>query len=860
MAKKKKYNYKKVKKTFFIVSLLNAIGQLTLKLMRIFVNSCNKILLVIIKIISLPFLLFKLVSFILEKVGHLTLFFIVNLIHLPSLPFLMLWELWLVSTSPAVRKQRLTTLQKNLKIKKKNFSLFWKNSQRNFANKHQSLARHPDPGVQFCYVFVRTPLRLAVTLVIFSSLIFNFYFWVLKDLPSPYKLKKPPAVSTKIYARDCSTLLYKIYRDQNRTLIPLKDIPLHVKQATISIEDKEFYQHHGYSLKGIVRAFRNNLANRNLQGGSTITQQLIKNTVLSSERTYERKIKELILSLQTELIFSKDQILQMYLNEVAYGGPAYGIEEASQMYFGKTVKEVDLAEAAFLAGLPAAPSEFSPYLSGIKKAKERQKKVLKQMVATGFVNLDEAKKAYQQNLKILPPLSQIKAPHFVMYARRELEERFGKKMIEEEGLNVCTTLDPKIQEMAEKIVEEEVGKIKDAYHVNNGAALITNPKTGEILAMVGSVDYWDKENDGNVNLTTSRRQPGSSIKLVNYAYGLAHNYITPNSVLMDTPVSYSNAWETYTPVNYDHKFKGPVTVRTALAESRNVPAVKLLNSYGKDGPDQMRQLGQKMGITSWDDLRNYGLSITLGAAEVKMTEMATVYGTIANLGKKVPVTPFKKIADVNGKILQDLDASDPLLKFAREAQASEGEEQVVPEITSYQLIDILSDNAARSPEFGPRSALYIPDTKVAVKTGTSNEFRDNWTIGFTPNILVATWVGNNDNKPMSGLASGITGAAPIWNKVMSEMIKEKGSEEFPVPKGLIKVKVCAVNGLLPCKGCPKIKEEYFVLGTEPTKHCSFPSPSDCQAKKKKMEEEGKSAEEIVKALKNCPLGTPSPKE
>jgi 1A family penicillin-binding protein len=842
-------------------------GRLVIKIMQIYKNAYLKILYVLTgflellgRLVVLPFKITAYLGmFLLEKIGKLTIFLLVLIIRLPTLPLLIVWELWLIATKPAIRKQKLVLYQKSLADFRKSFRRSFKNAYNNFQKSrlklNRSLQFNPDPGVRFLYTFVCTPARTAITFSVIFIFFNSVYYWIIKDLPSPYRLKNPPILSTKIYARDCETLLYKVYRNENRSLVPLEQIPDHVKKATIAIEDKEFYKHHGYSLAGIFRALKNNLKEGRIQGGSTITQQLIKNTVLSSERTYERKIKELLLSIQTEIIFSKDQILQMYLNEVPYGGPAYGIEEASLMYFGKSVRDIDLAEAAFLAGLPAAPSNYSPYLTSIETAKERQKEVLRQMVKAGFINADQARDAYAEKIHILPPGSAIKAPHFVMYVRDELIKQYGQKKVEEGGLKVCTSLDPKIQKLAETVVKQEVEKVRKPYRINNGAALVTNPQTGEILAMVGSTDYWNKDNDGNVNLTTALRQPGSSIKLVNYSYALGHGY-TPNSILMDTPISYSNAWETYTPKNYDGKFRGRVTLREALAMSLNVPAVKVLASYG---PDKMKYLGERMGITTWKNLNNYGLSLTLGAAEVKMTDMAVVYGTLANQGRKVSLKPFVKITDAENNVIFDINKKESVLSLVKKVQAASDEfEQVIPETVAYQLVDILSDNKARTPAFGPNSDLYIKEAKVAVKTGTSNEMRDNWTIGLTPNLLVATWVGNNDNQPMSHVASGITGASPIWNKIITSLIKEYDPGQWQVPEGMIKVKICAANGLLTCNNCPEVKEEWFVPGTEPKVACNIPSPAECQAKKAQLEAEGKKPEEIVEALKNCPLAAPSP--
>jgi len=711
------------------------------------------------------------------------------------------------------------------------------------------------------------PLQFSFHFAFFSFALI-FYFAFLKFLPSPYDLtRKPPAASTKIYDRNGS-LLYKVYKDENRTILSLKDIPEHVIQATIATEDKNFYDHQGLSTAGIIRAVkydffsRQNKGEKDIQGGSTITQQLVKNSLLTPERTYERKLKELFLAPMAELLFSKDEILEMYFNQVSYGGTAYGIEEASQMYFGKSVRQINLAEATLLAALPPAPTLRCPY-SSPKLAKKYQQEVLKRMVDEEYITQKEADKTKKEVLAFAPRSIIMKAPHFVEYVKSELISRYGQQVIEKGGLHVYTTLDMGIQQMAEEAVVSNINSIKKKYNARNGSALITKPETGEILAMVGSVNFWDNENDGNVNITTSLRQPGSSIKVVNYAYAMEHAGYTPSSILLDTPVSYSNPWETYTPVNYDGKFKGRVTLKTALAESRNIPAVKVLNTYGVD---KMIEQGQKMGIASWTEPEKYGLSITLGAAEVKMTEMGVVFGSIANMGTKVPLTPIKRIANSRAKVLFDLDQppskwADFVQKaYADDLNEIENGEPVISAQTAWQLIDILSDNAARAPEFGSRSPLLIPDRHVFVKTGTSNDFRDNWTDGCSPDYCAFTWVGNNDNDPMFKISSGITGAAPMWHDIMASLTENMPDSNFPVPEGMIEVEVCATNGLLPCPRCPKKKKAWFVPGTEPKKACYFPTPEECQAKKATMESEGKSPEEIVAALSNCPLESPKPAE
>ena len=720
-------------------------------------------------------------------------------------------------------------------------------------------------SLPYCLIaFKRHPLRLAFAL---SSLALAglFYFKFVKDLPNPYLLAtSQPSATTRIYDRN-GELLFKIYNDENRTLLTLEEVPLHVRQATIAIEDKNFYSHKGLSLRGVIRAARHDILLRegktikSLQGGSTITQQLVKNALLTPERTIDRKIKEFLLTTAVEFLFDKDEILNMYLNQVAYGGTAYGIEEAAQKFFAKPAKHLNLAEAALLAGLPASPTTYCPFGQNKQLAKVRQRQVLSRMVQDGYITREQALEAEKETLAFAPQAINIKAPHFVMYVKDELARRYGQATVEKGGLHVYTTLDLPTQKLAQEAVAKNISNIKDRYNARNGAALITKPKTGEVLAMVGSVDFFDQDEDGNVNLTTSLRQPGSSIKLVNYSYALENAGYTPSSIVQDAPVSYSNPWETYTPVNYDGKFRGPVTVKQALAMSLNIPAVKVLNSYGVD---KMVEQGEKMGITTWTQPDKYGLSLTLGAAEVKMTDMAVVFGSIANMGSKKPLFAVKKIVDSKGKVIQDIEQPkkfwSALAKkaYANDPDPTEDGEPVVSPFTAWQLIDILSDNAARAPEFGSRSPLLIPDRQVAVKTGTSNDFRDNWTIGFSPDYLVATWVGNNDNEPMNKIASGITGAAPMWHEIMAELTENKPDSQFPMPEGLIEVEVCAQNGLLPCKGCPKTKKAWFVPGTEPKKKCSFKpklKPEECRAKKKQMEEAGLPSEEIVAALTNCPL-------
>jgi penicillin-binding protein 1C len=644
-------------------------------------------------------------------------------------------------------------------------------------------------------------IRYVLALLLIASLSLSFYFFILRDLPSPKKLTQlQPQVSTKIYDRN-GNLLYKIYKDQNRTIVPLSRIPVHVRLATLAAEDAEFYSNPGFSVKGIFRALIQDIKTGSLQGGSTITQQLVKNTLLTPEKTLTRKIKELILSIEVEATYTKDQILDMYLNEIGYGGTAYGIEEASQEYFGKDVQDLDLAQAAYLAGLTKSPTTFSPYGQTPELGFARQKEVLHLMVINKFITEDQANAAANEKLIFAPNHTEIKAPHFVMYIRQLLVDKYGEDMVEEGGLEVTTSLDLPTQEMAEKVVHDQVAKIRN-LNVGNGAALVMNPQTGEILSMVGSQNYFDTANDGNVNVLTRLRQPGSSIKVVNYAYALSHGY-TPATIINDSPITFNTPGSPpYSPRNYDSKFVGNIPLRYAFAQSRNVPAVKVLASYGVSN---MVAEGKEMGISTWDDSSQYGLSLTLGGGAVTGLDLAKVYATVANGGKRPDLMPILQVKDYKGRILEkDTPKATPVLD----------------ERVAFLLTDILKDNAARAPEFGLNSYLVIRDhPEVAVKTGTSNDLRDNWTVGYNQNYLVLTWVGNNDNSPMSHIASGITGASPIWNQIMSAILNGQTSVDWNPPPGVSRINICTLTGTLPCAGCPT-RQEWFLDENKPTKACS----------------------------------------
>jgi len=622
-------------------------------------------------------------------------------------------------------------------------------------------------------------------LLFFLSGIYTF----LRTLPSPTNIGKINyALSTHIYDRN-GKLLYEIYRDQNRTPIKLKDLPSFVSQATVAIEDKDFYRHGGVSpVSGILRALKEIIFRKNLQGGSTITQQLVKTALLTPERTIERKIREIIIALWAERIYTKDQILEMYLNQVPYGGSAYGVEEAAKIYFDKQASELNLNEAALLAGLPQAPSTYSPYSNPALTLKRRNE-VLEKMYEQRYIDKKTKDIEIQKELNIIPLKTNIKAPHFVFYLKNELENQYGIQKVEEGGMNVLSTLDLNIQQKVEEILREEIAKVAN-LNISNGAVLVTRPQTGEILAMVGSTDYFAQPY-GAFNVTTALRQPGSSIKPLMYSLALSKNF-TAATTIDDVPVVFQIPGSVpYRPVNYDSKFHGKVTLRYALANSYNIPAVRTLNSLGVE---EFINHARTMGISTWLNPSFYGLSLTLGGGEVKMTDMATAFGVFANAGSRVDLSGINKIDLTTGGVLYEQQTN---------------KNKVLDEGIAYIISDILSDNAARVSAFGPKSFLEIPGYKVAVKTGTTDNKKDNWTIGYTPEYLVVVWVGNNDGTPMNPyLASGITGAAPIWNRVMDYLLKNnKDNSWFSKPDDVVE------------KSCYFGKIEYFIQGTENSVSC-----------------------------------------
>ncbi len=630
----------------------------------------------------------------------------------------------------------------------------------------------------------KTKISLAILAILFITFLYtSFVLNAAYQLPSPDRLISPnQPLTTEFYNRN-GKLLYKLYECRNRSLVQLSELPKYLIDATIAIEDKKFYKHSGIDLEAIARAFIHNSTNHTQEGASTITQQLIKNALLTPEKTYTRKIKEVILSLWTESKYSKREILQMYFNEAPYGGPTWGIKAASDAYFGKEPKDLNLAESAFLAGLPASPTEFSPYGTHPELGIERQKQVLSRMVEEKVISQSQQQEALAQILDFRPPHDNIRAPHFVFYIKDILSAKFGPRVVSQGGLKIYTTLDLDLQQQVEKILSDEVNNLS-SLNVQNGAAMVINPKTGEILAMVGSKNYYDPK-FGNFNATIALRQPGSSIKVVTYATAFKQGF-SPGNTVLDAPVNFKDEWgNSYSPVNYDGSFHGPVSIRQALGSSLNIPAVKMLATVGLDN---MIQTAKDLGITTFTDPKRYGLSLTLGGGEVRMIEMMGAYGTLSQNGKFIKPTGILKVTNSQGNVLEEYQ---------------DGAKQSLSPQISFLLSNILSDNNARSIAFGTNSLLNIPGQFVAVKTGTSDNKRDNWTFGYTSDFVVGVWVGNNDNSPMDPhLTSGITGAAPIWRKITDLMLTNHPSTAFVKPE---EVTLASVDG----------RKDLIISGTQP---------------------------------------------
>jgi len=614
------------------------------------------------------------------------------------------------------------------------------------------------------------------------TLLFLLLIYYSKDLPTPSKIKRiKPVESTKILDRN-GNLLYAIHGEENRIVLKSDEIPQLVKQATVATEDKNFYKHFGLDLRGILRAARYNLTHKGkIQGGSTLTQQYIKNALLSPEKTFSRKFKEAILAVELEILYSKDEILTMYLNEIPYGSNAYGIEAAANTFFNKKAKDLNLAEISLLVSLPKAPTYYSPYGNHTDELEERRRYVLERMLAQGYITKAQKQEAENTKLNLVPRRESIQAPHFVMYIREILANKYGERVLSTAGLRVTTTLDLKKQKIAEEVISHWAPINYKKAKAQNAALVAIDPQTGQILAMVGSKDYFDKSIDGNVNVATALRQPGSSFKPIVYATAFENEW-APASVLFDLKTDFGGG---YNPDNYDGKTRGPVTIRTALANSLNIPAVKMLALVGLNN---VLEKSRQYGITTLNKPSSvYGLSLVLGGGEVKLLELTSAYTVFANNGYRNELTGILKIEDSKGKVLESYKKTKA--------------KKVIPPEVAYQISSILSDNAARAEVFGTRSSLYFPNRTVAAKTGTTDAFRDAWTIGYTPSLTTGVWVGNNDNSSMSGSrGAGAMAAAPIFHDFMVKALADTPNEEFQRPSTIQEVVVDALTGKLPVTG------------------------------------------------------------
>ena len=618
---------------------------------------------------------------------------------------------------------------------------------------------------------------LLVCLSFFILIVGIFFLWVssfrVPDLNSFTDRKV--VNSTQIYDRTGKILLYDIHQDVKRIGIPFEQMGANIKNATVAIEDSEFYTHGGIRLTSIVRAVLSNLFHVGIGGGgSTITQQLVKNTLLTQKVSYIRKMKEWVLAIKIDNSLPKEKILEAYLNEIPYGGNIYGIEAASKTYFDKGAQDLTLAESAYLASIPQSPTTLSPYGKNLNKLETRKNLVLSRMLDLKFITKEEYDKAKSEVVTFVPQATLgIRAPHFVFFIKDYLEQKYGADVVERGGLKVTTTLDYDLQEKGEQIAKEGALANEKNWNGENTGLVAIDPRTGQILTMVGSRDYFDKEIDGNYNIATANRQPGSSFKPFIYATAFNKGF-TPDSVLFDLPTEFQttcdaygkalpgrNQKDCYKPDNYDGKFRGPMKLRDALGQSINIPAVKLLYLVGLR--DALKT-AEDMGISTLTDPSRYGLTLVIGGGEVSLLDMTSAFGVFANNGFRDPYTGILKVEDNTGNVLEEF---------------TKNEKEVLPKNTALIVSDILADNVARTPTFGANSVLQIPGKNVAAKTGTTNSNKDAWTIGYTPSLAVGVWVGNNDNTPMK--KGGVSLAGPIWNKFITEALKTLLNETFEKP-------------------------------------------------------------------------------
>ncbi len=622
---------------------------------------------------------------------------------------------------------------------------------------------------------VRNGILIGLVLLLIAAIVFVFYLIdLVRELPRPEKITSfQPSQATKIYDRTGDVLLYEIHGEQNRTLVSSEEIPDHVKQATIALEDQTFYTHAALDWKGILRAVITNIQRGEFtySGGSTITQQLVKNVFLTPEKTIKRKIKELILSYWIEGQYTKDEILTLYLNQISYGSNSYGVESASQLYFGKSVRDLTIAESAFLASLIQAPSYYSPWGPHLDEALERKDYTLSQMLKNGYIDEEQYVQAKNQELVFQKQnLGSIKAPHFVLGVKDYLVDRYGLEFVENGGLRVITTLDWNFQQLAEESVMKGVQRNSELYDGHNGALVMQDAQNGHILALVGSADYFNETIDGNFNVATQGlRQPGSTFKPLVYLTAFMKGY-TPDTIVFDVKTDFnasSNPYASYIPENFDEVFRGPVSLRRALAQSINVPAVKTLYLTGISN---VLETAQRMGITTLTNPSQYGLSLVLGGGEVKLIDLIRAYSVFAQDGVLHSQTSILRVEDSNGAILEEY-ADTPM--------------QVIDPIYIRHINDILTDVQLRSGLFSSSLPLTLFEGyDVALKTGTTNNYKDAWTIGYTPSFVVGVWAGNSNSTPMKQQGGSILAALPMWSSFMNNVIHEFPTTQFPEPEPL----------------------------------------------------------------------------
>lgn len=639
-----------------------------------------------------------------------------------------------------------------------------------------------------------------IVLALIIATIAGVIFWIASlELPDFDNFEnRSIANSTKIYDRTGKIVLYNIHENIRRTEVPFSEISPYIKQATISIEDAHFYEHYGFRPTSFIRALIVNiLAGGFSQGGSTIDQQIVKNALLTRDKTISRKLKEIVISIKLDRELPKDTILQIYLNESPYGGTIYGVEEASLSFFGKHAKDVSLTEAAYLAALPQSPTYFSPFGKNRALLEKRKNLVLQRMHELGYITKEQKEFAQQESVDFeKDETGSGKALHFVMYIREYLEEKYGDEIVQNGGLKVISTIDYDLQKSFEEIVKDGAMENMKKFKASNSALVAIDPKTGQILSMVGSRDFFDKEIPGQFNIATANRQPGSSFKPIVYASAFSLGY-TPETVLFDSPTQFSSLCDAYgkpkqgtgateddcyMPENYDGNFRGPISLRDALAQSLNVPAVKILYLSGLNNAIK---LAKNMGLSTITDPERYGLSLVLGGGEVNLLELTNAYGVFANNGIYSKPQGILEVRDNDGTVLEKFTAS---------------QKEVLSESVTSLISSILSDNNARAPSYGYNSSLHFGNRPVAVKTGTTNDYRDLWVVGYTPSIVIGMWSGNNNNTPIDKKVAGFV-LAPVWKKAMDRANASTSIEYFEEPepntksKPILKGKYCDIDGV-----------------------------------------------------------------